>query len=224
MKIVWFSHEGQVTGGAELSLVEAARGLTAAGHDLLVTVPQPGTLVDLLAPLGVPIAVVPYRGWMGGNPRHPRNGRNRRLARNLLALKTTVGLLSSYGPDLAVTNTMTIPTGAIAARLARVPHVWYIHEFGLQDHGLHFDWGKTASMALINDLSSRLLINAHAVAHALGRTLPAEKMRVVYYAVDTPTATAVRRQAGDDVLHLVLVGRIVPGKGQVDAIRAVSLL
>ncbi|HLH23438.1 MAG TPA: glycosyltransferase family 4 protein [Chloroflexota bacterium] len=224
MKIVWFSHEGQITGGAELSLVDAAKGLSRMGHDVLVTAPQPGSLVDLLAPVGVRTAVLPYRWWMGGNPRHPRQGRFRRLARNLLALKRMLPLLSSYRPDLAVTNTMTIPLGAVAARVARVTHVWYIHEFGQEDHHLHFDWGRTASMALIDRLSSRLIINSRAVAHALKESLPTGKMRIVYYAVETPTVTAAQRQADNDALQLILVGRLVPGKGQLDAIRAVARL
>jgi glycosyltransferase involved in cell wall biosynthesis len=224
MRLVWFSHEAHATGGAELSLIEAAKGLAGAGHDLLVMVPQRGALIEVLAALGVPTAVIPYRWWMGGVPRHPWKGRFRRLARNMLALKGMLRLLSGYSPDLAVTNTMTIPAGAVAARLAGVPHVWCIREFGLEDHGLHFDWGRTASMALIDRLSSRLIVNSHAVADALGKVIQVDKMRVVYNAVDTPAVTAVPRQPGGDILQLVLVGRIIPGKGQMDAIRALAHL
>jgi glycosyltransferase involved in cell wall biosynthesis len=135
-----------------------------------------------------------------------------------------VSLLHRLAPDIVVTNTLTIPTAAVAAKVLKIPHVWYLHEFGEKDHGLRFDLGFKTSVRLINWLSTRILVNSHALFAEFSQSIPAHKLRVIYCAADvTPDAGGVPCTP-DRPFRVVLVGSVTSSKGQDDAIRAVGLL
>ncbi len=131
-------------------------------------------------------------------------------------------LIGSFEPDVVITNTITVPSGALAAKLGNTPHVWYVHEFGDKDHNLVFDHGKRASFWLINKLSDRVIVNSRPVCRYVQQHLPESNPAVVYYAVDV--APPVQHATLPNGFNLVLVGRIGSGKGQHEAIEALSVL
>jgi len=122
-----------------------------------------------------------------------------------------------------VTNTLTIPVGALAAKWAGIPHIWYIHEFGDDDHDVAFDYGNRISLCLINKLSERVIFNSRAVAERFQNSIPPAKCRTIDYAVEVPIIPLVGR---DDVspFRIILVGRMTMAKRQEDAIRAIASL
>jgi glycosyltransferase involved in cell wall biosynthesis len=123
-----------------------------------------------------------------------------------------------------VTNTLAAPSGAFAARGARIPHVWYIHElFGKEGHDLFLDFGESLSLSLMNRLSERVIVNSLTVRTQFIRRIPAEKVREVHYAVQVPAQTPATPRA-DGPFRLIVVGLISPGKRQEDAIRALHRL
>jgi glycosyltransferase involved in cell wall biosynthesis len=223
MRILWLSHEPGLA-GAELSLVEAARGLQAKGHQVHVVVPAQAELADLLVAAGISVSVVRYTWWVGTGARRAVSYRLRRLLRNLLAWRKLSRLLQEVQPDLVVTNTLAICSGAFVSRWADIPHVWYVHElFGKEGHNLFFDFGESVSLRLMNRLSDRILVNSDAVRRQFQDWIPPEKLRVVYYAVEVaPVSGPIERT--DHRFKLIHVGRLSPGKRQEDAIRALSLL
>ena len=218
MKVVWVSHRSGLA-GAELSLLEGTRGLVARGVMVEVVLPWAGPLGDRLRELGAGFTVLPHARW-ASEGRSPVNT-VRRLVRNARSLRSFVGLLRGSGADLVVTNTVTAPLGAVAARLARVPHVWYVHEYGLEEHGVRFDLGRRTSLRLVGLLSDVVLVNSEALRAALAPLLCLEPTRV-YYAVDVPDREAP--PAGEGPLRLVQVGTLAPGKGQLEAVRALGIL
>ncbi len=219
MKIVWVSHDSGVSAGAELCLLEGVRGLAGRGHELHVVVPAPGMLSERLKNVRASVLVIPYRWWMHYHFRLPF----KRVFQNWLATKRLAEILRQVRPDVVITNTLTIPVGAFASRRARVAHVWYIHEFGLEDHGLRFDLGRSLSLSCIDRLSARIIVNSRAVYDRFRPHFPEHKMRQVYYAIDIPASTPVC-EVNDGSFRLILVGRICAGKRQEDAVRAVSLV
>lgn len=223
MKILWLSHRGDLE-GAELSLLEAARGLVSRGETVQAVLPAPGPLAKRLEQISVPVFVVGYSWWMGAAARKAFPYRLRRLLRNLLALPGLAALFRRLRPDVVVSNTLTIPAGAVVARRLRIPHVWYIHEFfGSLGHGLFFDFGESASLALIDRLSARVIVCSCAVQKQVQKRIPLKKLRLVYGAVET-VLISDKIPSEDNRFRLVQVGRLAPGKRQEDAIRAVHLL
>ena len=219
MRVVWISHSESLSAGAELCLWEGARGLAAEGHEVRVVVPAPGRLAERLQSVNVAVTVIPYRWWMHARFRLPF----RRLCRNVPAARRLARLLRQLRPDVVITNTLAVPIGAFAARWAGIPHVWHIHEFGLEDHGLAFDFGNFLSLSCINRLSNRVIVNSRAVFAKFRPRIPESKLRLIYYAAEI-AGPLEQVEAGKDPFRLSLVGRICPGKRQEDAVRAVSWL
>jgi glycosyltransferase involved in cell wall biosynthesis len=128
-------------------------------------------------------------------------------------------------PDLVVTNTQTIFSGALGAKIARVPHVWYFHEFGQLDHDYLFHVSEKFSYNLVSNLSSVVIANSEAVASVLRRKIPGVPIQVIYYSVPVPpNHLQPRTLRQSQHFNAVVVGRKAPGKGQMDAVKAIDLL
>jgi glycosyltransferase involved in cell wall biosynthesis len=223
MKIVWLSHSGELSGGAQICVLEGARALADQGVAVHVVAPARGTLVRALEADGFPVttALVPeWVHWWDPGARGP-----------LRPFVSSSRLLRSSGPlgrafrqiepEVVVTNTLATAAGAVAARRARIPHVWYVHEFGREDHGMRYDFGERLSLAAVGRMSRLVLVNSQAVAAKLQAHHVAAPLRLVRYAVDVPELDAVDPPR-DEPFRTVLVGRLSEAKGQTEAIRAVA--
>jgi len=126
---------------------------------------------------------------------------------------------------VVVTNTLARPVGAIAARIARIPHVWYIHEYVRSDHAFEFDIGERASLWLVNRLSRRVITPSAALRDAFSAHLLPSQVVVVHPFISVPPAEPTPTPTNDgQTLRIVIVGRIAEGQGQEDAVRAMSFL
>jgi glycosyltransferase involved in cell wall biosynthesis len=219
-RVVWVSHTGAV-GGAEMAMLEAIDALAGHGVRSSVVVPWAGDLMEKLRTRDVPTRVAKYRWWAGQN-----DGpvwRVRRAARNLTGIGEIAGVVRTLRPHLVVSNSLTVPTGALAAFVCRVPHVWYVHEFVDEDHGLSFDLGRTSSLALVHRLSCKVIAVSAAVRAALVPHVPAEKVAVLYGCVDVAKDVPPRPSVSEE-FTIVQVAAKTEGKGQVDAVRALGRL
>lgn len=223
MRIVWASHSSAV-GGAELCLVEAARGLVASGHDIRVILPSEGTLRARLERAGATVFVLPYSAWMHtGRLTRPIYYRAYRVPDHARRAADFARLLRTQRPDVVVTNTLTVAAPALAARRLGIPHVWYIHEFGWEDHGAIHDYGAWSSHYVMRRTTKEFIVNSAAVRDKFRQHLPSERLHLVHYAVELD---GVERPppAVRGPFRLVLVGQLAPTKGQEDAVRAVAIL
>jgi glycosyltransferase involved in cell wall biosynthesis len=125
-------------------------------------------------------------------------------------------------PTLVLSNTMTIPSHAIAAKLLGIPHYWMVREFGRDDHRLWFLFGYRRSVRLVGRLSESVICNSQAVEKALLAQDPTMVTRVLYPVVDTPLGIPPERNPGE-CMRVVLVGYFAPSKGQNLAIEAVAI-
>jgi glycosyltransferase involved in cell wall biosynthesis len=218
LKVVWISHRSGLA-GAELALVEGVAALAERGTSSLVVLPWEGPLRGRLEALGARVAIVPHVRWAsapGGPRRLPR-----RAARTAVAAGSLVRLLRRERPDAVLTNTLTVPAGALAARIVRTPHLWCVHEFGEEGHGIRLDLGSRATFRAIAGLSRLVLVNSEAIRrHLAGHGV--QRLRVVPYAVDTVEVEPVAGRDGE--MRAVLVATLAPQKGQTDAIGAVAEL
>lgn len=124
-------------------------------------------------------------------------------------------------PTMVLTNTMTIPSHAIAAKILRIPHHWVVREFGRDDHQIWFLFGYRRTVRLVGRLSDSVICNSHAVEQALLALDPTMNTRVLYPAVDTELGTPPQRQPGER-MRVILVGYFSEAKGQNLAIEAIA--
>lgn len=220
MRVVWLSHTGDL-GGAELCLSESVKALAERGIAITVLLPWPGPLKRRLVSAGARVHVLPY-AWWAGHP-SPLAHRARQLYDNAAATREVARVIRHIDPELVITNTLTVPVGAWASRLVGIPHVWYIHEFGSADHDLRFHIGEWLSLRMISTLSAAVIVNSQAVHDHLATRISRSRLRLVSYAVEVPRPTPAPART-DTNFSLILVGYKAPGKGQEDAVRAVSSL
>ncbi len=224
MKVCVVSHSAG-DGGAERVLIETVEVLRDAGIECLVVLPGEGSLAQALRVQGTTCKVLKYGWWVGD-----RRSAWERLRSGVACLLSAIRLSAFFARsrcDLVITNTLATPAGALAGTIMRLPHIWWIHEFGREDHGLEFNFGEKFSTWLIDRTSVLVLVNSVAVASKFQSLISAGKLRLLYYSVhlnsvDTSGATAAIPRTGKP--RICIAGRITEGKGQKDAVWALKHL
>jgi len=223
VKVCFISHSS-ARGGAESSLLELVDALSRRGVRCVCVLPEDGALNESLSARGVETIVTPFKRWVhSGKPFLERARRSLPL-RHVPGVRRLAAVIRRSGCHVVCTNTVTVGAGAVAARVARKPHVWHIREFGYDDHGLSYDLGTRVSRKLIGRLSSACIANSEAVAEEYRPYLAGTELTVVYNSVevpppgDEPPEDLPWRHPG--AIRCALPGKLVPGKGQEDAVRA----
>lgn len=217
--------------GAERSLLSLACGLQQSGHwQITVAVPRRGALADACRDARIPVVVGNYGQWVGREK--AISGPARRLARNLMAGAALAAHFVRHPPEIVYTSTGATPQGAILARVLGVPHVWHLREFMDRDHGLRFDLGRRLTMRIMRHACDAVIFNSEAVRGHFSEAFEDARQHVIYNGFELPGGRlgidpqeAYRRRVEDaDPIVLLLPGALVPGKGQMDAVRALALL
>lgn len=207
-------------GGAELALVEGVDALAARGHEVHVVLPGWGPLAG---PLGVnaTIHVCKHKPWLTFE--RSIVTRAEWMTYNALVSAPRIAAIARrIHADVVLSNTVTTMVGGIAARSARVPHVWFAHEYGREDHGLPFVLGRRLTFLVMRTSMRLCIVNSEAMRSVYREWLLGIDVRVARYAVNVPEPRP--RSADDGRLRLILVGTKKPSKGQRDAIQAVASL
>jgi glycosyltransferase involved in cell wall biosynthesis len=223
------SNYGSLGGGAAAVFRDIGLALREKQPDLdLVAVcPWKGSLAKECARHGMrtKIAFTPWWGF-AERSRAPRIealiGALPRGALILPGILQAIWLLARLRPTMVLSNTMLIPSHAIAAKLLGIPHYWLVHEFGRDDHQLGFLLGYRRTVRLIGRLSESVICNSQAVEKALLAVDPKMRTRVVYPVIDAPPGTPPERHPGEP-MRVVLVGRFAQSKGQHVAVEAVAI-
>lgn len=203
--------------------------LRERGVECSVIVPRDigdGSLIGELTSRGISVERLSYTWWTTKG-----SVLWKRVARTLLNIMKSIAIarqIQRWQCDIVYTNTATICVGALAAKFLKLPHVWHIHEFGYEDHGLIFDLGEKLSQRLMDLCSSVCVANSESVAKKYRRYIAPTKMRVVYQSVNVTHhgARELRSlfRSPRARIRCVIVGALQEGKGQADAIRAVHWL
>lgn len=210
-RVVYLDHCAELS-GAELGLARLLRCLD--GVDAHVILAEDGPLVGRLARAGISVEVLP----MAEGARALRRDRVRPARLPLGAgvasaryVATLARRLWSLRPDLVHTNSLKAALyGAGAGRMAGTPVVWQIHD------RLAADYLPAAAIRLMGAaarLPRAIIVNSEATRATLPRC--ACPVEVIPCPVDVPPAPAAVNGAGADrELHVGVVGRIAPWKGQ----------
>jgi glycosyltransferase involved in cell wall biosynthesis len=182
--------------------------------------PQAGTLIPKLDALGVAHRIVDLPPWASTKRRKAWRLRWRTWS----GTAPLAQALRDAKPDLVVTNTMVLGVGALAAEAAGIPHAWWIHEFGSEDHGLEFARGDASTAAIMTRTTHVAIVNSDAVGEKYARFLPRERIARVYYRIDPAAPADAPDLEPRGAFHCVLPGSLNPQKGQDIAVEALILL
>lgn len=220
MRILWLSHSSNVA-GAELAMAECIDALARRGHAVEVVLPDDGPLRERLSEAKA-VHICASNPWMSMEP-PPLRVRIRLGAYNWARASHEIAALARRsGTDVLVTNTLVMPAGALAARRARLPHVWFLHEFGWEDHGLRFHFGRRMSIGFMRRRTDAFLVNSAALRAHFSEWFPEHRLHHVHYPVAVPAVRASGQREGDR-FRAILVGERKPSKGQQDAVDALGI-
>lgn len=234
-RILYICHDGDLYGSQQsLSLMVAH--LPTDRYRAFVSIARPGPLNERLNALPN-VTVLSHRRlqWV----KHDRRSSLKRLGDILTLL---VGLpfkamalaktIREHEIDLVHTNASVSLEGALAARLAGVPHVWHIRELFMEENPkLHMVLGRAFSRWTIDRLSDRVLCISEAVARQFTpyREKTPEKYVTIYNALapsDPPDTSSPHRLSWPEkhAFRLGYIGRLSSGKRFSDLLEAVALL
>lgn len=222
---MFVAHFHEMGGGAEVVLDEYVRIISQEADDVevLVVVPASGNVSDRMTRYGAMVTVVSQPRWADFGSMTPIKAPIR-IIWILSRIWAARRLIKQWRPDVVLTNTMTIPAFAIAARTLKIPHVWMIHEFGKRDHDLSFALGYRRTIRLIGRLSTKVICCSNAVRDELALFGISEtKLLTIYCATDTASVCeSPTKRKSYEQLRTIVVGRIAPSKGQLLALQGIS--
>lgn len=225
-KIILFIHQGAELYGSDKVLLNLAAGLRDTAYQALVIVPFDGPLVAELRAAGVETHIAPVT----------KVSRALFSPRGLLSLPGSLisavqGISKALqGRKVAVvySNTLAVLSGAVWARLHRVPHLWHVHEILM-----HPALIRRGFPLLLRLLADRVVSNSSLTTRWLVDEQPALAARTVTVwngidraaGIDAARVAALRDAvaAPDDVL-VALVGRINHWKGHLLLVEAAGIL
>ncbi|RIK35814.1 MAG: glycosyl transferase family 1 [Chloroflexi bacterium] len=220
-----FVHPSDELYGADRVLLEIVRGLRPDDRALVVLptdIAYAGELTHALRELGAEVRHIDMAILRRANLQPRRLPRLCwRFVRGSLAIAC---LARSRDVALIHSNTLAAPCGAVAAALARRPHLWDVHE-NLADEPRAY---ASLLRALLSLAPGKVLANSISSARSLvgASARRKRKTRVLYYGVPDPFPLAKfpppRAEPGE--LRVCFLGRLTPRKGIGEALEAVALL
>lgn len=225
VRVVVLDHTAQL-GGAELALLRTCRALDPARVEVTVVLFADGPLADRLREAGVAVRVLPLDPRIARTDRAAAGrsalGAARSAAATLPFVARLATLLRDLQPDVVHTTSLKADViGLPAARLARRPLVWHVHDRIAEDY-LPAPVAR-ALRVLARRGPRHVVVNSRATA---GTLLPLPRGWTLAYPGLAPEQVAADPAARPAPAAPVvgLVGRISPTKGQREFVAAAALL
>lgn len=211
MKVVYLTHTAKLS-GAEIGLVRLIQA--AAGLNAHVILPEEGPLIGALTAAGAHVEVIPLPQETVHVRREALRAQNATLARHALITghySTRVAKhLRLLKPDLVHTTSLKSGVyGVLAARLARTPSIWHLHD-RLADDYLPAAAARVMR-GLVGFTPNGIIAPSQVTLDVLRWTRPGVQTAVIPLPVPYP---ARPRPLRDRVNTVGMIGRITPWKGQ----------
>jgi glycosyltransferase involved in cell wall biosynthesis len=224
--VLFVSHTSELN-GAERMLLDTIRGLDRGKFVPLLTVPRPGPLAEAAAGAGVECLILPMKWTLTEGPKVWKQPFSRLW--NMGGVRAAARLIRRRRIGLVITNSAAVWTGAWAARRAGVPHVWFVHEILDGERPLlKYVFGRRALVRRMTRLSDRIVANSEASARAFARSGKAVVIGngIAIGSGPAPDTSALRVSLGIEpgAPIIGIVGKIYPGKGQMEAVLAADIL
>lgn len=221
MNVLFISHSGRRNGGAQSVMFNLMKELPKDLFSCQCIFPERGAFMDEVAAAGIKSHKQGFMWWAGFELdtlyKIPDCLWNIRIS-----VEPIIKIIQNEKIDVVVSNTISMCEGALAARIAKVPHVWYIHEILSRDpkmkHMINMEFlyyialQMSEAVVAISD-SVRKEIEAH-----IGG--PSKKIFVIHNGIKSsrPDFTRVRNHS------ILSVGGVCRRKGQMALLKAARIV
>ncbi|MBU6157436.1 MAG: glycosyltransferase family 4 protein [Bacteroidetes bacterium] len=215
--VVWQLHEGNIS-GANIAMIEYVTALsdTYRFHAIL---PHSGTMCAALEKQNIPFSIIYQYGWAG------KKGNLiqifRKIIRTFIAIITVRMLLLKLKPSFVFTNTLIPFVSAKVSIGLKIPHVWFIHEFGWEDFGFRIGWGNESyAFKKMSDWSNFVIVNSDAVLKKIQTLLRNVEIKRIYQPVSWDSHDNFNRTK---IACFLMFGQLAPTKGHIDVLEALAI-
>lgn len=222
IKVLFVSHSNSL-GGAELCLLEMIKLLFQTGqYSISIVIPKHlGVFKNLCKPFVSDIYEVYLPYWVDDKQVGSFLKNNlREITQTIVSTLKVSKFLKQVEPDLVLTNTSVIPQFAIACKLLKIKHIWFIHELVEVVFGLHYVFGRRFSKRLIGFLSDKVITNSYFVHKIFQPFVSKKKLIMIYQPVLIKFKGDKILKTDDTEFRLLIVGKITDFKGQDQAVKA----
>jgi len=225
-KVCIISHSSGL-GGAELSLLDLVETFRELGLECKVILPYPkGPLANRLEKLGVEYTIIPY-GWWAATSENITIKIIKNIIKSFLGFPLIFLKIYRWKSDLILSNSSVVFIGSFSSKILNLKHIWFIREFGAEDHKLSFFLGERLSYYIINKLSDLVIVNSLAIKQKFKKFIPDHKFFILYPYKNSKSIFLKENSFSNrdhSSLKCITIGSISPGKGHDDAIRAIANL
>lgn len=214
--------------GAERSLLTLLQEIDASRFNPVIVCPFEGPLVEKIRKLGYSVEIIPMRWWVSNKSDfcHLLYGLRFRVITVFRILK----IIKRYHIDLVHTNSIVVIEGAIAAKIARIPHIWHIRELLDDDPYFKFVLGTKSVFRLVSFFSTRIICISNAVKKKIAEYCSTDKTVIIYNGVSLSEFKSSiqgevfrkRFKINSSTLLVGIVGIVIRRKGHKDFIRAAA--
>ena len=122
-------------------------------------------------------------------------------------------------------NSTLFDMGYIVSKYLRVPHIWHLREYGLEDYNLHYLYPNSKISSEFLHSKYCIAISKDIYAHYTQRLRLSDPKRtvVIYDGVDIPEEYE-KTYLQDGRIHFCVCGLLSPGKNQINVIEACEML
>jgi len=222
MKILIIAHSSLIAAGAGRSLLKTAQLLDAEPDvEVTIVVPWAGEFVDSCRDAGLDCRLVKHIAWTYSGC-FSFYSMAKCIARNLLSSVRLFFISKNEGFDLVYSNTVTVFVGSIVSFLTGKPHVWHLREFAGGDQLHRFMFGESLSRWFLNRPNNFCICSSQSLSTFYKSRYATTRISAIYNPMVGPSVprTVPRKPQPRNIVKLVIVGAVVPHKGQIDAVKA----
>lgn len=227
--IMYFSSVSEMSSGASHSLLKLAYLVKKAGNKVVVILPDHGDLEDRLKQEEIDYYIVKQCNWNVWikNIRDTKDFSYYikfpiRSLLNKIASKRINYIAKKHKVNIIHMNTLTSFVGAKVAQKKGIKLVWHIREFMDDDLGIEFCSPQKASR-LISQADCLISISK-GIHDKFSSMFNVENHYTIYNGISVDAYYSDREPFKNEKVHILSSGRIMPGKGQIDLLRALAIL
>ena len=221
INVLYIASRGDSGAGGENYLLTLFRNIDRSRYTPFVVLPNDGSLRTPLEDLGIEVIIVEADySWL-----QPDIAWYRVMAGMQDRVKALVSIISEKQIDLVHTNSNLRFEGALAARLAGIPHLYLAHIEFQPDMPIfqRLPLSLASYAQLMGELSDHVVAVSESVASTLSSHIPTQKLQVIHNGLELQTfdhalnqqSNNFRAELGieDSDILIAAVGRIAPDKG-----------
>ena len=223
IKVLYIAGRVNTRNGAFHSLLSNVKEFKKSDVEPIVLIHKHGDTEEELKKAGVEYRIVPYEGCTVPADKPSRIKGLIKSAINTVQEKKIEKIIREESIDIVHINVSTTSVGAKSALKFEKPLVWHAREFLEEDVNLTYINRHKTKMLL--QKANMMIVISDAVAKHFREEYQINKIVTVYNGINFENLLSIKEiKKNQGVIKIALVGRIVPTKGQLEALKALKII